>query len=467
MPPRIAPRLAHALLIHGERLGSGQLSQSQFWEIAQISRSGGPVAAKKFETLGRYFVKPDREPPRLGPGLGVVLGISIGTESLRGALVDVNGQVHCAAEARPRPRRTRQMPENLLSDIQQLAGEVLKLARDEPELLAPGGSRGVLPLLGVATAWPTPVHRYTKLPVGKALHRQWQSGDSLPKRVATKLGVPPERSHALNDANALALAVAFDETRRGGAPTDAHDDRAQTLLVLRVGGGIGAGTVGLEAYDGKRCAFLESRLIEGAKGTAGEIGHLRLPNELLLGLESEEESEQDLAPLNPRWPCSCGETMHLEALASGAALVRRIDETHALALPNGLRKGQRRGEKSAMPEIMSALSDSRALEAVKDAGRLIGHALASPILMLSPTKVVIGGSLATPQLIEGIEDAKTSWMSKFGPDPLIRALDPRRSRFEVARGAALAVFREQVYRQFDHLFLDPRALRGLTWGLSL
>ncbi|HZU67523.1 MAG TPA: ROK family protein [Ktedonobacteraceae bacterium] len=90
-----------------------------------------------------------------------------------------------------------------------------------------------------------------------------------------------------NDANAAALGEFLFGAGRG----------YKNIVYLTISTGIGGGII------------IDGRLIEGASGTAGELGHMSID-----------------------WrgvPCSCGSTGCLEAMASGTAIARRANEAIA------------------------------------------------------------------------------------------------------------------------------------------
>jgi predicted NBD/HSP70 family sugar kinase len=102
---------------------------------------------------------------------------------------------------------------------------------------------------------------------------------------------------------------------------------------------------------------LDGRLHLGTDDRAGEIGHHTV---LLDGA-----------------PCACGNRGCLETVAGARAIARAagwatFDETVAAA---------RRG-------------DARAVDALADAGRLIGTAVANVTIFVAPQRVVIGGGVA-------------------------------------------------------------------------
>ena len=476
MGSAVAPRLAHGLLVHGARLRARALpatarrvvpplTQEEFWELTKISKVGGTKNARQLAGTGRYLSYEERAPMQFGPGLGLVVGVSLGGESLRAGIVDANGALHHQMEAPTRSDRLKLSPRQVLDDIASAVTEILHHALDDGALVVQRSGRAVsdrtLPILGVAVAWPSPLHRYTKMPEGRALrHQGWHTGFPLTERVAERLGIPADRSHALNDANALALAVAFDETRRGPPPEEAAG-RSQVALAVRIGGGLGAGTVVIAPYDSTRSAFLNSYLIEGASGYAGELGHFRVHASDVTAIN--DRRAPGLAPLDETWECSCGEPMHLEALASATALVKRVLASKDLDLEMlGVNPGGTSSSYSVLYETLERQHNSTLRSALQDAGRLIGGALAGPILMTNPRVITLSGALAVEPVKEGIEDQRPVWKSTLGPQPSIKLLDGLDKKFAGVRGASLAAFRGQVFRNFDTLFSDGVALSRLT-----
>ncbi len=141
-----------------------------------------------------------------------------------------------------------------------------------------------------------------------------------------------------NDANALA----FGEYLAAGTPSS-------TVLGVWVGSGIGAGVV------------IGGRPHRGATGCAGEIGHIRI----------EDRDER----------CACGRRGCVAALASGAALVRRLRADGVRALPDVLRRVE--------------AGEPRAVALAADAGRLLGTVLATVVTILNPHRVRVGGEVGS------------------------------------------------------------------------
>ncbi len=156
-----------------------------------------------------------------------------------------------------------------------------------------------------------------------------------------------------NDANVAAWGE-----YRCGAGRNAHE----SMVMLTVGTGVGGGLV------------LHDRLVRGAGGMAGELGHIAV-------LEG-----------GPR--CPCGATGCLEALASGTAIARFARDAHAggrlrstsqLAL---LSPAEITGKAVT---VAAHAGDADALEILATAGRWLGVGIASLIAAFDPEIVVLGG----------------------------------------------------------------------------
>jgi glucokinase len=168
-------------------------------------------------------------------------------------------------------------------------------------------------------------------------------GPELEKRfgIRAKIG---------NDANLAALG----EWRFGAGQGHHH------LLYLTISTGIGGGVI------------CDDRLLLGARGLAGEVGHITvLPD----------------GPL-----CGCGQRGHLEALASGPAISRYVQEQ----LANGAESTLKDKHKLTAKDISEAASkgDSLAIHALERAGTHLGLALATFVHIFNPSVVIFGGGVS-------------------------------------------------------------------------
>jgi predicted NBD/HSP70 family sugar kinase len=259
------------------------------------------------------------------------IGAEIGVDHLAVCVVDLRGAVRCRAETvaanRGRPAT------DVLAELAELVARVTGQARAE----------NLLPV-GTTVAVPGLVGR-DRVTVLRAPNLGWED-----VRVAEVLG--PD-TVVENEANLGALA----ELWLGG-----HEELTDFVHVSAEIG-IGAAVV------------VEGRLFRGARGFAGELGHM---------------------PVRPDGPlCSCGATGCLETYAGEEALLR------AAGIAGGgvpVLRGAHRLRTAA------GAGDPRALAALAEAGAALGIALSGAVNLLDPQAVVVGGPLAdlAPWLLPGV-----------------------------------------------------------------
>jgi glucokinase len=133
-------------------------------------------------------------------------------------------------------------------------------------------------------------------------------------------------------------------------------------VYLTVSTGIGGGVV------------VEGRLLEGASGTAGEIGHTTIDRH---------------GPI-----CKCGNIGCLEALASGTAIARRFKEALEAGGPSRASASFAGREPTAEDVARAAQSGDRlALSVFTDAAEAIGFGVVNCIHIFNPEVVAIGGGV--------------------------------------------------------------------------
>jgi predicted NBD/HSP70 family sugar kinase len=463
MPPALV-QIANSLLVDGEDLRRNGISLSRYFgtlkrassSVAEatkglgMSRAGDPV---------RVFVTGDHRHEAalaFGPSAGLVLGVSIGATSIRAGLVDANGWLHNEEHGPAMLGQLDAPQEELFERIRVTCEAVLGNGFENEDLLV-GGS---LPFLGIAVAWPAPLDT-EKVPHSALSHPDWGStAYGLDERLARRLGIPRERSHALNDAAAATLAVAFDHTRR---PEYRDHGHPQQLIVVRLGGGIGGSTIVVEPLQADGTSgWMTSRLTGGHRGLAGEIGHTPVD---AAQLEAMKKGRPKGCPTLKRVTCSCAKPGthpdHVEAYAGGAALAARFGK----------------GKDDPTEVVSRVLSDPQApshRRALEETGMLLADCLLPSVLMLSPHEIVLTGRLATPEVADGLEahlENSGALGRIFGGTPDVKVLSGTENDFVRVRGAALAVLRRRVHRQIDHLFgaakkTVPSRFRELTEPLS-
>ncbi|MFJ4273482.1 ROK family protein [Streptomyces coelicoflavus] len=245
-----------------------------------------------------------------------VIGLDLGGTKIAAALVGTEGTV-LARHTRPTPA-TRG------------AGAVLDaLAEAAREVWAPGTTA-----IGVAAAGVIDPATGTVTSATDTI-RGW-AGTALAAGLATSTGLP----------------VACDNDVRAAAATelDGPDDDS-TLLYAAVGTGVG----GAVAAGG--------RMLHGAAGVAGHLGHLPSP-------------EAD------GLPCTCGATGHLEAVAAGPAITAHC-----------ARLGGEPADRLQTVAERAARGDPHATTAITLGARATGRALGGLANALGPHRVVVAGGV--------------------------------------------------------------------------
>ena len=263
--------------------------------------------------------------------MGLTIGVDIGGTKIAAGVVDEDGTI--VARAR---RETPATDPELIED--QVAEVVAELRADHD-----------IDAIGVAAAGVVDSKRGVVLFAPNLAWRDEPLVDDLRRRV--ELPVRLE-----NDAN----AASWGEFRFGAA-RDVDD-----MVMVTVGTGLGGGIVA------------DGRLLRGALGIGGELGHLRVVPD---GLR-----------------CGCGNRGCWEQYASGNALVREARELCVAGSPvaHGLldRVG---GDVSRItgPTVTQAATDgdAAAIELFEEIGRWLGIGLANLAAAFDPALFVIGGGV--------------------------------------------------------------------------
>ena len=167
--------------------------------------------------------------------------------------------------------------------------------------------------------------------------------------VAERLGIP---AFIENDASAAALG----EFRFGAGKGTRH------LLHATVGTGVGGGLV------------IDGRLYRGAKGFAGEIGHVVID------------------PGGPR--CNCGSRGCLEAMVSGVAFAGRARRLLAKGQSPVLRELVGYRDPTGADLFHAAKAGDQTCEAeIRHGGHLLGLGLGSLVNVLNPEAVTLSGGM--------------------------------------------------------------------------
>jgi predicted NBD/HSP70 family sugar kinase len=313
-----------------------------------------------------------REPGRpgvsvaLNPAGAYFLGVEIGVGIVRISLLDLSASVVSSSAHSVPPTLTPQ------EAVALVAGELKKLERNArfkgrihsmgvtvPGLVQLDGFIVYLPILG------------------------WKNVN-LTELLSRRIDLP---CVVENNANAAAFGSVYLQPSLPSVCT----------IFLKLGTGCGG------------AAIVNGRLLRGAAGTAGEVGHIRLTDH--------------------GHRCSCGQTGCLETWVNLAALARiwrgtdRLTDAEFATLPNDVVKAATAGEPAALAAI----------------GSLTHHlnlGIVSLVNFLNPTTIMLGGVMR-PLLEFCLEDIRAEVASRIVPGTLVP--DVRMSMlgdFECALGAA-------------------------------
>ena len=170
------------------------------------------------------------------------------------------------------------------------------------------------------------------------------------------------RIKAANDANLAALGEYYDGGGKG----------SRSMLMVTIGTGIGGGFVN------------EGRILNGAHGVAGELGHLTI---------NRDETRY----------CTCGKRGCAEQYASARGMVRlskdRLAATHT---PSALRAMEDFTAKDLFQ--LAQKGDPGAEDCLDQVFNILGETVADACCLVDPELVVLGGgvSKAGDYLLEGV-----------------------------------------------------------------
>jgi glucokinase len=267
---------------------------------------------------------------RMSAARPFAIGVDLGGTRLKVARVDADGELR---DFDARPSRIEESAEAPLAAIEGAVRERLV-----------GGS-----VIGIGVGCPGVIDDQGRL-VDRTAHLPHWIDLDLREALERRLSLPVAIE---NDANLAALAEHVHGAARG----------ARVSIAVTLGTGIGCGIV------------IEGRIFRGARGGAGELGHVPLGS----GADA----------------CACGVPQCVEPEASGSGLARAA---------------ARLGFEPADAETVfqrAAGGDAAARELVERFADRLGATLAAAVNILDPEVVVIGGGLlgAGEQLIEPVRAA--------------------------------------------------------------
>jgi predicted NBD/HSP70 family sugar kinase len=253
---------------------------------------------------------------------GVVLAAALGRSRTQAAVCDLTGEPLSSAEF---DHADGAAP-----------AEMMPRLHDTFEALLRDAGTAETAVRGVGLSLPGTVDGERGMSVASPIMRGWDGVALRP--YFDHLGAVPVLVE--NDANALALSESRGQLRHFA-----------DLVVVKASTGIGCGV------------FSEGRLLRGALGAAGEIGHIK--SRAAVGR-----------------PCRCGDVGCLEAVAAGWSLVQDVSaDGHPVAHVREL-------------VALAAGGDGDARQRIRESGRRVGEVLAGVVNLLNPGAVVVGGDMA-------------------------------------------------------------------------
>ena len=260
-----------------------------------------------------------------------VFGVDIGGTTVKLGFFDVEGTLLDKWEI---PTRTQDNGSYILPDIAKSIQEKMEEKQvDASEVAGVGvGAPGPIDSEGV-------VHKAVNL---------GSDTFSIKDTLEDILHVPVK---AGNDANVAALG----EMWKGGG------QGSRNLIVVTLGTGVGGGII------------VEGRVLTGAIGAGGEIGHIHV------------EDEEDEC-------CGCGNKGCLEQYASATGITRLAVRKLAASDKESM---LREGEVSAKT-VFDAVkqNDALAIEVAEEFGKYLGDGLSVIAGVVNPETIVIGGGVS-------------------------------------------------------------------------
>lgn len=270
-----------------------------------------------------------------------IVGIDIGGTNLVVGLVPAEGG---APEAlRVRATEPARGPEAVVTDVVRMAREAVR------EVGAGMDDGEAISVIGVGVGCPGPVDREAGLVI-ESPNLRWRMYP-LRERIEALVDWPVAID---NDANCATYGEWWQGAGKGSS----------SLIGITLGTGVGGGYI------------LDGRVVHGASGGAGEIGHTTV------NVSGRR--------------CACGNEGCVEAYASGPAIAARARE----GLANGVQSSLLElvdgdPERITAATVYEAVVDGDpfATEVLTEAARFLGAGIANVINILNPEAVVIMGGV--------------------------------------------------------------------------
>ncbi len=259
-----------------------------------------------------------------------IVGVDLGGTRMRVAVLDTSCQLLRRYEE---PTRAHEGPDAVIPRLLDLIGKVIADGEGPPIRAIGVSSPGPIDPTSGAILSPPNLPGWVNVPLGRLIQERFH--------LPTYIG---------NDANVAALAEVYQGAARG------H----KNAIYITVSTGIGGGVV------------IGGRLFEGARGLAGEIGHM------IVLVEGEQVST-------------------LEREAAGPAIARRAVARIRAGEPSRIVEMVQGDLDAVTGKTVGRAAeegDRLALEVVNRAARIVGYGVVSLMHLFNPSIFVIGGGVS-------------------------------------------------------------------------
>lgn len=327
------------LLLDGRPRTRGELvALTGLSRTTVLSRVDTLLATGLIRNAGEAVSSGGRPPTQIvfNSAARLILAVDLGATHGAVALTDLSAEILVSRRAE---LAIGDGPEPVLEWVVRTAGELLAQT---------GRPRSDIAAVGIGL--PGPVEHASGRPVHPPIMPGWDRFD-VPGFVGAHYPVPVLVD---NDVNLLALGEQATVW-----------PQVQDLLFVKVSTGIGAGIIS------------GGRLQRGAQGSAGDIGHVRVPWRAGSILRPQDD-ERDL-----------------EEIASRPAIARALASLGLVA------------ETTEQIAGLISSGNREAIDVTREAGREIGQVLATCVNLLNPSIIVVGGSVVRSghQLLAGIRES--------------------------------------------------------------
>lgn len=263
----------------------------------------------------------------------IYLGIDIGGTAVKFGLVDEDGNM--VSKVSEYPVRFDNYETPIIETVVKSAGIFME-----------ANSKSFTEIAGIGVSATGGINSKLGIVEGSAGHIKNWEGTNIKARLESEFGVNTE---VLNDANAAALGEMWKGAAIG----------KENVVVMTIGTGVGGGII------------VDSKILLGRKGFAGEIGHIPV------NVDGED--------------CSCGNKGCIEHYGSTSALVRNVKEAVISGEIKGIEAGKVDG-RLIFKEV--AAGNDTVKKYVDEWISYISATLVGLVHIFNPEMIILGGGVS-------------------------------------------------------------------------